>query len=107
MLLVKVSLCQKIISLKKGFWLQSCKMTGYDRAWTDYTECKNDKLQYTSSLFRVLTLFGHHHQNGMLLLFISLTVLLHSVRDQIGIIRIYSKCMKKMPYHIMGMMIYS
>ena len=33
MLLVKVSL-SKIISLKKGFWLQSCKIAGYQGAWT-------------------------------------------------------------------------
>ena len=35
MLLVKVSLCPKII--KKGFWLHSCKLTGYKGVWTFYT----------------------------------------------------------------------
>ena len=36
MLLVKVSLL-KIISLKAGSWLQSCKMTGHEGACFDYT----------------------------------------------------------------------
>ena len=36
MLLVKVSLYQKVISSKTGSWLQSCKMTGHEGTCFDY-----------------------------------------------------------------------
>ena len=38
---------------KKGLWLQSCKMTGYEGAWTDYTEIDNlQKFRNVKTIFK-------------------------------------------------------